>query len=172
MLLSKLKQASRHLLYVLFSNIIFGLIYYLVFSWLVGYSLLCAYLGCLALILLGLVLDKFAKKSLASKSTVMELKKMPEEHREKNYRLIQWFIDSFVSFKTILFVFYLFILVVSQIIDINPALIGEGLSSFVIANSYGIVLLMALDRIGGQFSRDREGMRETSEILKKSLNEE
>jgi len=169
---NKIKRAGRHIAYVIFSNIIFGLIYYFVFSWLVGHSLLYAYLGCLVLIVFGLALDKVAVKSLTSKSTVMELKKLPKKNREKNYRLLQLIIDSFVSFKTILFVFYIFILIASQIISIDPTLLGENITDFIIANSYGIVLLMAVDRIIGQFSQDRKDMKKNSEILRESLDKD
>lgn len=171
MMLNKIKQICKYLLFVLLSNVIFGLIYYFVFTWLVGYSLLYAYLGSLTLIIIGLGLDYYVQKWLLSEKVVTEIKKLKKEDWEKNYRLIKWQMDNFVSFKTILFVFYFFILVVSQVINIDPTLIGKELSNFILANSYGIVLIIAFDRIISQFSKDRKEMIKSSENFKKSWNE-
>jgi len=37
------------------------------------------------------------------------------------------------------------------------------------ANSYGIVLLLAFDRIVGQFSKDREVTKEMSKLFEKAM---
>ena len=159
---NKIIQISNRILYVLFSNIIYGLIMYYVYTWLVGYSPLYAYFGNLALIILGLALDEFTLKMLQSEM---------EKDIEKIYRYVQWMINNFVSFKKILYLFYVFILIFSQIIDSNPALVGEGLRNFILANSYSILLLIAVDALIGQFSKDRERMNKISAKLKKSLPE-
>ena len=99
----------------------------------------------------------------------MQLKK--EKDAEKNYRLIQWIMDSFVSFKTILYLFYVVILIVSQVISINPTLVGENISNFIMANNYSILFLIAFDMLLSQFTKDKERMKEISENLKKSLAE-
>ena len=80
-------------------------------------------------------------------------------------------LDSFVSFKTVLYMFYIFILIFSQIIDFYPALVGENIGNFISANSYSILLLIALDQVIGQFSKDRERVGKISEKLKKDLVE-
>ena len=79
--------------------------------------------------------------------------------------------DSFVSFKTILYVFYFFILLVSQVLIFNTALAGESLNSFILANNYGIVLLIAFDKIIKEFSRDRKEMTKNSDEIKQALAE-
>jgi hypothetical protein len=170
--LSKVRQTSKYLLYALYTNVVFGTIYYLVFMWLVDYSLLYAYLGSLALIIMGLELDRYAERALTPARIMMELKKLKGKDRRLNYRVFQWFLDSFISFKTVLFVFYFLILGASQISNIDPTLVGKDLSAFILANNYGIVLLIAVDRIVGQFSRDRKGMEERSKGLKKALKED
>ena len=167
----KLKQARKHILYAITSNVIFGSIYYFTFSWLAGYSLLYAYFGSLALIFLGLELDKYLKRTLVSSKTILEIKSLPKEDQEKNYRLLEWMIESFVSFKTILFVFYFFVVVVSQIVMIAPTLVSESLNNFLTANSYGIVLLMAIDIIRAQFSQDREEMKGMVAVLRRAWEE-
>ena len=169
-MLNRIPKVVNYILYILWTNIIYGLILYWSYTWLAGYSLILAYFGNLALIVLGLALDELILKMYQSEKFVMELKK--DMDAEKGYRLVQWLMDNFVSFKTVLYLFYLFILIASQIIDSNPALLGEGLRSFILANSYSILLLIAFDVLIGQFSKDREKMQKISAKLKKSLTED
>ena len=168
-MLNKIKRICKYLLYFLWSNTIYGLIVYYVFTWLSGYSLSWAYLGNLMLIVFGLTIDEQAIKMLHSKKLVTQLK--GEKNIEKNYRLVQSITDSFISFKTTLYLFYVFTLVISQIINFNPELLSEGIRNFINANAYSILFLIALDRLIAQFSNDREKMKEASEKLKKSLTE-
>ena len=170
-MLNKIKPVKNYLLYAVFSNIIFGFIYYLVFSQLVKISLLVAYLGCLALIFTGLYLDKLLMRDIISGKTIDQIKHLNATDQVKNYRLIQTILNSFVSFKTILFVFYFFILVASQVLNIAPSLANENISNFITANSYGMVLLLAFDRIIGQFAKDREMTKEKSELFKVAMDE-
>ena len=167
-MLNKIKKASNYLIYVLFSNVLFGAIYYFVFTRLAKYSLLYAYMGSLALIFIGLWIDSIMKKYFISEKLMNELQALDDKSRETNYKMLQWIINNFVSFKTVLFVFYFFILVFSQIINIDPSQVNESIRNFILANSYGIVLLIAFDRIIGQFAKDRKEMGEISESLEKS----
>ena len=163
---NKIKQIGKHLFYILWSNVIYGLILYFLFTWLAEYSLLYAYFGNLSLIIIGLAIDAYFLKILQSKKLMMQLK---EENDAKNYRLIQRLVDSFVSFKTILYLFYVIILIFSQILTINPTFVGENISNFILANNYSILFLIAFDMLLGQFSKDKERMKEISENMKKSL---
>ena len=166
---NKIKQTGKYLLYILWSNIIYGLIVYYTFIWLSGYSLLYAYFGNLALIVFGLAIDGYSQKLLQSKKLVVQLKE--DKNSEKNTRIVGMLIDSFVSFKTVLYLFYAFILIVSQIIDFYPLLVSENVKNFISANNYSILLLIALDMLTRQFSEDRERMQKLSEKFKKSLME-
>ena len=158
---NKIKKLCRHLLYIICTNFIYGVILYNVCTWLAGFSLMHAFLGNLALILMGLALDEQNYKMFQSDYLYLQIAQIEKEKdRERNYRIIQWMMDSFVSFKTVLYVFYVFILIVSQVIDFNPALVGEDLGNFIIANRYSILLLIAFDMIIGQFSKDKERMEE------------
>jgi len=163
---NKIKQIGKHLFYILWSNVIYGLILYFLFTWLAEYSLLYAYFGNLSLIIIGLAIDAYFLKMLQSKKLMLQLK---EENDAKNYRLIQRLVDSFVSFKTILYLFYVIILIFSQILTINPTFVGENISNFILANNYSILFLIAFDMLLGQFSKDKERMKEISENMKKSL---
>lgn len=163
----KLTKIIKHLVYALVSNVLYGFIVYFLYMALVGYSLLYVYLVNLALIILFLALDDVTLKAWESKRVLALIKK--EKDIEKGYRTIQLYFDSFVSFKTILYVFYVFILIVAQMIDFYPALISEGLTNFIFANRYSILILIAFDQLIGQFSKDRGRMKKISEKLKKDL---
>ena len=164
-MLDKIKRASKHIVYIVFTNIIFGILYYLVFKLLVGFSLLYAYLGCIALIIIGLLLDNLMIKELTSEKTIAKINSLTEKDKKSNISLILLVFDCFVSFKTILFIFYLFIIIASQIINIAPSLVGENLTNFVTANSYGIVLLIAIDRMVGHFAKDKAEMKKNTEVF-------
>jgi hypothetical protein len=166
---NKIIRIIKFILYDLIFVVIYGLILYFVFIWLSGYSLLYAYLGNLALILLVLALDEYMIRMLQSKDIVMGLIK--ENNKEKNYSSIQSIMDNTISFKTELYLFYVFILIFSQIIDFSPALVSNDFSKFILANSYSILLLIAFDRIIQNFSNDRKRMKKVSANFKKSLNE-
>jgi len=163
-------QMGKYLFYILYSNTLYGIILYIVFTWLSGFSLLYAYFGNLALIILALVLDEYTHRMLQSEKLVVELKEVRSKGG-KSHRLVQWMTDSFVSFKTALYLFYALILVFSQLIDFYPTLFGENLSNFILTNNYSILLLITFDMLIRQFSKDRKRMDKIATDLKKSLDE-
>jgi hypothetical protein len=169
-MLNKIKQISKHLIYIIGTNIIYGLIVYFVFSWLTGYSLLYAYLGNLVLIISGLAIDNYSQKMFQSEKFIKQLKE--DKNSEKNYRLFQWIIDNFVSFKAILYLFYIVILIISQLIKFEPALFSEDIRNFIGANDYSILFLISVDTVIGQFSNDKIKMKQISENFKKSWGED
>ena len=165
----KLKRIIRFILFFIYTNVIYGLIVYFVFTWLAGYSLLAGYFGNLALIVLGLVLDTYMLKMLQSKKLVEELRK--EKDTEQGYRFIQLVLDNYVSFKTSLYLFYVLILVFSQIIVFYPTLFGENISNFIAVNNYSILLLVAFDMLSSQFLKDKARKKEIAENLEKAFSE-
>ena len=168
-MVNKIRQLSKHLIYILFSNIIYGLILYFMFTWLAGYSLLYAYLWNLALIIAGLAMDEYSHNLLQSKELVAQIKK--DKDMQMDYRFIQWIMDSFVSFRTVLYLFYIIILAASQIIDSSPSLAGGNLAGFIHSNNYSILFLVALDMLIGQFAKDRERMKTISAKFKEHWEE-
>ena len=159
-MLTKAAQRFRYLLYALITNIIYGFILYYVCTWLAGYSLLYAYLGNLALIVMGLAMDEYTLKIYRSKKLVEQIKN--EKDKEMNYRLVLWAMESFVSFKTVLYVFYILIMILAQVADFYPALMSGSLGNFILTTQYSIVLLVAFDMLAGQFSKDRKRMKKIS----------
>jgi hydroxyethylthiazole kinase-like uncharacterized protein yjeF len=164
---NKIAQICKHSLYIVLSNIIYGLVLYFVFTWLSGFSLLGAYMGNLALIILGLGIDEYSQRMLLADDLAKQLKS--EKNVEQSYRTIQRLMDSFVSFKTVLYLFYIVILVFSQVIQAYPTLVSGTLSEFILANSYSILFLIALDMLIRQFTDDRVRMKAASDRLRQSL---
>jgi len=167
---SMIKRMSSYLFYLLLSNVIYGLFVYHVFTWLSGYSLHYAYFGNILLIILGLVWDECSQRYLQSKKLAKQLNK--EKDREMNQRIVSWIMESFISFKTALYLFYVFILIISQLIKFAPTMLGENVTTFVSANDYSILLLIALDTMSTHFSKDRQRMKIIAENLEKALTEE
>jgi hypothetical protein len=167
----KLKRVLNTFLYFLVDAGASILILYVVSMWLARYSLVFAYLGNLALIIVALLLDEFTFKWLNTNKLVTQLKESDEKGRPDDYRAIQWIMDNFISFKTTLYLIYIFILLFSQIIELNSGFLSESLSNFFLINRYNIVLLIAVDKLIGQFSSDRKRMDATSESLARHMNE-
>lgn len=170
--MKKVKKILKHVVYIFISNTVFGAIYYFIFRLLAKYSVLYAYLGSLFLIIIGLLLDKYSKEAFISEKTIYQIKNMDEKNKGRNIKMIQWLIDSFVSFKTTLFIFYFIILIASQVINLVPNLANEEMKSFIFANTYGIVLLISFERIFTQFSKDRQEMDSISNEFNRLLNKE
>ena len=70
-MLNKTQQISKYILYEILGNVVYGLVLYYVFTWLAGYSFIYAYLWNVALIILGLAIDEYAKKMFQSKKLIM-----------------------------------------------------------------------------------------------------
>ncbi len=166
---AKLKRLCRYTIYAILTNAIYGLILYFLTTWLAGFSLLYAYLGNLALIIWGLMMDEYVYKMYQSKKLVRQIKR--EKDADTNYRIILWLIDSTVSFKAVLYLFYICIVIAAQIIDFYPSAVSENLGNFVFSIRYSILILMAFDMLIGQFVNDRKRMKKISAIFKANFSE-
>ena len=164
---NKLKKICKFVLFFIYSNVIYGLIVYFTFIWLSGYSLMLGYFGNILLIILGLLLDVYLQKFLKSKNLAIQLK--DEKNPEKAFRTIKTILDNYISFKTVLYLFYVIILILSQILVFYPSLFGDNISNFIEANSYSILFLIALDMLSKQFTKDRGELREIAENLNNAL---
>lgn len=140
--------------------------------WLAGYSLLYAYLANLALLILGLVLDEFTMKTFLSQKTISEIRRFETREKERNRTLIKSLMSSYVSFKATLYLFYMVILVLSQIIRFIPDLAGLDLKNFLEATQYSILILVAYDMFSSQFFRDRRKMRKMSKEFVRKIDQD
>ena len=164
-----MKKKIQYFLLEVFGNIIYGLILYFGFILLSKYSLIYAYIWNIALIISGLILDYYVQKAFQPNKLAIQLKE--SKNVKKDYRLIQQAIETTVSFKTIFYMFYIIVLIFSKIIEFYPALFGENIREFIFSNSYSLLLLIAFDTLIGLYSKDRKRMKELSNELKKSLDE-
>ena len=156
----------KYVLYFLFGSIIYGFVLFIVYTQLAGYSLLLAYLGNLALIIIALVADNYTFKIY---DAAMQSRKHVEEFRKS--RFLRFQLDSYISYKTTLYLFYIFILFFSQIVNSGSVLLNEDLMSFISANEYSILLLIAVDLLIRQFAKDREKSNMYREKIEKYLTE-
>jgi len=160
-------QILKYASFIILSNTIYGLAMYFAYTWLVRYSLLLAYLGNLVLIIIALVWDEANFKTydslLASKEALDEL---------KNSRFFRYIMDSFISFKASLYLFYALIMILSFIVVSYPTILPESLGSFIAANEYSILLLIAVDLFSGQFTKDRKRTKAVLERFEKAWDEE
>ena len=167
---NKIKRIIKYLLYALMTNVIYGLILYFVFTWLAGYSLLYAYFWNLAFIIIGLVLDEVNHGLYQSDKFLSEIQSNTLEAKiGKDF--LRFYLDAFISFKTILYLFYTVILILSHINKFYQIFVNEDLVNFIAANEYSILFLIAVDMFIQQFSKDRVRMKEISSKFKKYLTE-
>ena len=168
-MLDRIKQIGKRLLAYLVYIAIYGFVLYCIFTWLASYSLLFAYFGNLALIIIAITLDELMLKRIQSEKFVIYVKKLKDP--EKSYRSVRRNLDTSVSLKTDLYVFYILVLIASQIIVFYPALVSEEIGNFIQANNYSILFLIAFDALARQFSKDRERIKKITEEFEKEFNE-
>ena len=164
---NKIIRAGKYIAYAICFNFIYGIIVYFIYAWLARRSPLHVYLGTLAMIIVALAGDEIMHKTF--RLTMQSEKYNTQLMKEPLFRL---YLDAFTSFKTLLYLFYILLLIISQIISFYPVALNENLENFIFANSYSIVLLIAVDQLIGQFSKDRERMKGISAEFKKYLDED
>lgn len=165
----KFKQMRRFILYILFSNLIYGFVLYYSVTALARVSLVYAYVANLFFIVFGLLTDEYLLRSYASPKFVAKAKK--EKNVEQNYKLMMLQLNSFVSFKTVLYLFYILVLVVSQITSFMPHFSSENLGNFLRTVDYSVILLLAYDEMRSQFSKDRDRVGSITEKFKRMWNQ-
>lgn len=164
---NRIGHINKYLVYDILGIAVYGLVLYFGFTWLAGFSLLYASLWNFALIVLAVAFDAYANKIVQSDETIKLMKE--KYNAEKVDHMIR---GGFVSFKSLIYLFYLFLLVASKTIDINPAIASENFVHFIHTNDYSIVFLLAFDTFINQFAKDRESVKIISEKLKASSTED
>ncbi|MDR2889193.1 MAG: hypothetical protein LBV33_05060 [Lachnospiraceae bacterium] len=163
----KIKKLINYLLYIIWSNTIYGLALYSAVTRVARESLLGAYFINIGLIIFGLVMDELiVRKFFTPKKIISDYEKTKTEKEKRFYRLQTRFMThNFVSFKSSLYLFYILVLILSQVINFDPSLVGQDMANFIQTTDYSIILLVGLDDFGGQFFRDRERMKQCTEEL-------
>ena len=148
-------QILLYMLYCLLTTSIYGLFaFFVIYRGLSGEVMLYAYLLNIAFIILFLVLDKLANDILLSKEFVIT----------KNNYLIALIIHSasVISFKTTLYLFYTFILIVSRISILQPGIISDNFQNFVFSIEYCLILLVVFDKFIEYLLKDDKRVKRIS----------
>lgn len=169
-MLNRTKKIGKYLVVTFLANIVFGVILYYGFTFLGSYSQLYAYLWNFVVIVIVLASDELTLKSFESEKVIAKIKK--DKNPQKVYQSLERSLNNLGSFKGDLYLFYIFILVFSQIIELHPGLVGDNLGHFISANSYSILLLIAFDTLIMQYTKDRERMKQMLKKLKKAIDDE
>ena len=151
---SKLKTIGAYLLRGLFTvigAIAFGIMTFYVFWELTGEDKLLAYILNGALIVYVIVEDKVRLHLLYKR------KKAPFKNRTLTTLFDHIILSKYdkVSIKSSLYLFYIFALVSSHMLILNPYLdVSESIRSYFTTVAYGLVIMMAVDKFAGQFVKD------------------
>jgi hypothetical protein len=155
----KLLKKSKFILLELLFAAVYGVALYFLFTWLAGYSLLYAYFGSLALMIILIMAEEYSIKLVQSDDILKRISEQAaQKGREDFYRSYADGFTSNVSIRMTLYMFYVFILVFSKIVEYYPALVNESIGAFILENNFSILMLIALDRLFSQAAKDRERM--------------
>ena len=116
--------------------------------------MLYAYLWNIGFITAGLVLDKITNDVLLSRELVIT---------SRNYFLVMLtHLLSFISFKTTLYFFYTFVLIVSRVSILEPNLISDDFRNFVLSIEYCLILVVVADKFIEHLKSDGQKIRRIS----------
>ena len=143
----KLLHVTKYIAYALLSAAIYGvsMYYYVPYP---GDSPLHAYLWNIGFIVFAMALDKLINSVLLSKKLVIT---------RKNYRIVKYLsADLSISFKTAIYLFYTFILIVSQMDANGLTFMSEDFMAFAHSIEYCVLLVVAVDAFLGNLTKDME----------------
>ena len=145
----KLIQSIKYITHCLFSAALYGsLMYFAVYKYWIGVSALAAYLANIAFIILALASDKIINDFFLSKKFVIT---------KKNYKIARFLQEDLsVSFKTAIYLFHTFILVISQMSANGFTFMSEDFMAFALSIEYCVLLVIAIDTFIGHLAKDME----------------
>jgi len=145
--MSKSTQVFFYVLYSLLMAVAYGLVsFFVVYRLLANEVVLTAYIWNIVFIVGFIALDKLANDILLSDELVIT---------KKNYYVAMVLhATSYVSFKTVLYLFYTFILIVSRISILEPNLMSADFRGFVLSIEYCLILVVAFDKFSEHLLKD------------------
>ena len=149
---SKPIQLIAYMIYSLISAAAYGVVaFFVIFRWLAAESMLAAYIWNIVFIIVFLLLDKIANDILLSKELVIT---------KRNFFIASaMHLLSIVSFKTMLYLFYIFVIISSGIATLQPELLSEEFQNFILSIEYCLILVMAFDVFIGHLLKDDKRVR-------------
>jgi len=151
-------KKSHILIYILIALIpatLYALFaYFVIFRLLARESMLLSYLWNIGAIVLLLIIDKYTDDKLLSKDFVVT---------HKNY-FVAALVHTlhFISFHTALYLFYIFVLIVSRVAILSPDLLPENIQHFVLSVEYCLILLVVFDKFLDYLITDSERVKRIS----------
>jgi len=138
------------LFYILHSMVmasIYGLFtFFVIYRGLAGENMLLAYIWNIISILAFLALNKLANYILLSKELVIT--------KETYFTVMLTHSFSLISFKTVLYLFYTVILILSRVALLEPQLLDQSFRGFVLSIEYCLILVVALDKFFEHLTKD------------------
>ena len=144
-------QLFVYIIQALFASVLYGLFaFFVIFRLIANEVVLYAYIWNVVFIALFLILDNFSYGTL-----------IYDVDAKKRNHIINFMLGAlnFVSFKTTLYLFYAFILIISRISLIEPDLFNENFRGFVFSIEYCLILLVAGDKFIEHLLKDDERIR-------------
>ncbi|MCL2051988.1 MAG: hypothetical protein FWG91_09730 [Lachnospiraceae bacterium] len=160
------RRFNIYFIYDLLGASFYGLVLYFGFTWLAGFSFLYAHLWNIIMLIFAASINELSDKLVSSDEKLILLK---QKYGAEKASLI--LTGGFISFKTVIYLFYLLILLASQINDFTPILINKSFENFIISNNYSVLLLIAFDSLIKQFSKDKKKAKTIEAKLKESWGE-
>jgi len=160
----KVVVVAKYIFFAVLTAALYGYAaFHFIFMNLAGGSMLHAYIWNIAIIIIFLSLDKIIYAKMQSRDFVIT---------KRNYLLALWVhIENYISFKTTIYLFYIFVLIASRVSTINPALVSEDFRSFVLSIEYGLVLVIAFDKLTEHLFKDLKRVKIISDKFKKYRQE-
>ena len=154
---------AAYILHTIFSAALYGVLaFFVIYRGLAGSVMLAAYLWNIAFIIMFLILDKVANDILLSDDVVIT---------RKNYFVtILIHVFTFISFKTTLYFFYSFVLIVSRISLLEPNLIHGDFRNFVLALEYCLILVVVFDKFIEYLMKDNKRIKKITMKFEKFEN--
>jgi len=140
--------------------VVYGFIsFFIVYRLLANEVILIAYIWNIVFIIVFIILDKLANDILLSDELVIT---------KSNYYIAMIIHTlSFISFKTILYLFYTFILIISRVSVLEPNLVSADFRGFVLSIEYCLILVVAFDKFSEYLLKDdRKIKRITAKFTK------
>jgi len=144
---NKASSIAIYLFWAILSAAVYGLFaFFVIYRGLSGEVMLNAYLWNIGFIIAILLVDKIANDILLSKDFVIT--------RKNYFFTVLIHMASFISFKTTLYLFYTFILVLSRVSLLDPDLFTENFRNFVLAIEYCLILVVIVDKFTEYLLKD------------------
>ena len=128
------------------TTVSFGFVTYRLTTVIAGNSVALSYLFNIGYIVILLIIDTILYRKMESK----ELAITKENYKRYRYA----YIDSYVSSKTTVYLFYIFVLIAGQLHYFNPVLLSGEFGDYLESIKYCLVIVMALDKLIDHIFKD------------------